>query len=133
VIQVLDACAMLAYLLGEPGAEVVNELLFTPGGLCVAHSVNLCEVYYDMVRQGGGAVAEQAINDLLAAGVRECRDMDPEFWRSVGHIKSSGRISLADSFCLALAKRMSGQVVTSDRHEFEAWVPRRLCPIRFIR
>jgi len=133
VIHVLDACAMLAYLLGEPGAEVVNDLLVTPGASCVAHSVNLCEVYYYLVRQGGGPVAEQAINDLLAAGVRECRDMDSDFWRSVGHIKSSGRISLADSFCLALAKRMTGEVITSDRHEFEAWVPRRLCRIRFIR
>lgn len=124
---------MLAYLHGEVGGNVVDELLVLPGARCVAHSVNLCEVYYDFVRQAGATVAEQAIYDLAAVGVAECGDMDGAFWRSVGRIKSVGRISLADSFCLALAQRMSGELVTSDRHEFEAWVPRRLCPIRFIR
>jgi len=133
VIYVLDACAMLAFLTGEPGAEVVQELLATPGASCMAHSVNLCEVYYDLLRQSGTPVAERALNDLSLAGVRECGYIDPSFWRSVGEIKSVGRISLADSFCIALAKRVSGEVVTSDRHEFEAWVPRRVCPIRFIR
>lgn len=133
MIYVLDACAMLAYLRGEPGAEVVDGLLGTPGATCMAHAINLCEVYYNLLRQAGPVLADQAICDLGAAGIEECGDFDPPFWRSVGGIKSSGRISVADSFCLALAKRVNGEVVTSDRHEFEAWVPRRLCPIIFIR
>lgn len=124
---------MIAYLRGEEGGNLVDQMPGFAGARCVAHSVNLCEVYYDFVRQAGTEVAEQAIHDLTAAGVLECGDLDGPFWRSVGRIKSVGRISLADSFCLALAQRMSGEVVTSDRHEFEAWVPRRLCPIRFIR
>lgn len=133
MIYVLDACAMLAYLRGEEGGNVVDELLAVPGARCVAHSVNLCEVYYDFMRQAGSTVAEEAIYDLKSSGVGECADLDAAFWRSVGCFKSSGKISLADCFCLALAQRMGGEVVTSDRHEFEAWVPRRVCPIRFIR
>ncbi|HET7234101.1 MAG TPA: PIN domain-containing protein [Longimicrobium sp.] len=133
MIYVLDACAMLAYLRGEEGGSVVDQLLSQPGASCVAHSVNLCEVYYDFIRQAGTPVAEEAIYDLHAAGVAEYNNLDASFWRSVGRIKSTGRISIADSFCLALAQRVGGEVVTSDRHEFEAWVPRRLCPIRFIR
>lgn len=124
---------MIAYLRGEEGGSEVDKLLVEPGARCVAHSVNLCEVYYDLVRQAGVRVAEEAIADLIGAGVWECADMDQPFWQRVGRIKSAGRISLADSFCLALADRVGGEVVTSDRHEFEAWVPRRLCPIRFIR
>ncbi|HET7460920.1 MAG TPA: type II toxin-antitoxin system VapC family toxin [Longimicrobium sp.] len=133
MIHVLDACAMLAYLRGEEGGRVVDELLASPGSRCVAHSVNLCEVYYDLARQAGTIVAEEAIYNLQSAGVAECGDLDGSFWRSVGRFKAVGKVSLADCFCLALAQRMNGEVVTSDRHEFEAWVPRGVCPIRFIR
>jgi predicted nucleic acid-binding protein len=65
--------------------------------------------------------------------VVERNDIDSLFWRSVGQLKASGRISLADCFCIALAQRVAGEVVTSDHHEFDPLVPRGLCPIRFIR
>ena len=45
MIYVLDACAMLAYLGGETGADVVENVLLEANSLCVAHSINLCEVY----------------------------------------------------------------------------------------
>ena len=44
VSYVLDACAMIAYLRSEPGAEVVSHLLKQPAGRCAAHAINLCEV-----------------------------------------------------------------------------------------
>jgi hypothetical protein len=46
----LDACAMIAYLRGEPGGEVVDGFLTTPGTTCYAHTINLLEVYYDFIR-----------------------------------------------------------------------------------
>lgn len=67
MIYVLDACAMIAYLRGEEGGSEVDKLLVQPGARCVAHSVNLCEVYYDLIRQGGVRVAEEAIADLTRA------------------------------------------------------------------
>ncbi|MFL5387023.1 MAG: type II toxin-antitoxin system VapC family toxin [Longimicrobiaceae bacterium] len=131
--HVLDACAMLAYLTGEDGAVVVDELLRDPSHDCYAHSLNLCEVYYDITRRADAVTADQAIADLKAAGLVEHSDLDAELWRAAGNLKATGRISLADCFCIALAQRLDATLVTSDHHEFDAIVPRNLCPVRFIR
>jgi hypothetical protein len=42
---VLDACALLAYLRGEEGAEKIETLLLDNNNRCSAHAVNLCEKY----------------------------------------------------------------------------------------
>ena len=133
MIAVLDACAMIAFLTAEPGGEVVRSLLGDPNVTCYAHSVNLCEVYYGFLRTSTGPRATQAIDDLLAAGVIERGDMGRPFWSRVGRLKAVGRISIADCFYIALAQELSGQVVTSDHHEFDPLVPLGICPILFIR
>lgn len=46
----LDASAMVAYLNGEPGATGVGGLLAAPNNICSAHVINLCEVYYGILR-----------------------------------------------------------------------------------
>ena len=66
--HILDACVMLAYLKGEPGALVVDSLLRNSAGVCYAHSINLCEVYYDFLRHSEERIAQQAISDLYADG-----------------------------------------------------------------
>lgn len=129
----LDACAMLAYLKGEPGALVVDALLRDPNEACCAHAINLCEVYYDFIRRADERTARQAIADLRADGVFVRRDLSAHFWFRVGRLKARGRISLADCFCIALAQTVGGEIVTSDHHEFDPLVPLGLCPIRFIR
>ena len=129
----LDACAMLAYLRDEAGADVVEGLLADPSATCYAHSVNLCEVYYIQLREFGEVTARRGIDALLADGVVERSDLDREFWVSVGAFKSRGRIALPDCFCLTLAGRMSAQVVTADHKEFDPLLPLALCPILFIR
>ena len=133
MIDVLDACAMIAYLTAEPGGEVVRSRLSDPATTCYAHAVNLCEVYYGFLRTSSESRATQAIEDLLAAGVIVREDMGRPFWSRVGQLKAMGRISIADCFCTALAQELSGQVVTSDHHEFDPLVPLGICPIHFIR
>ena len=132
-VHILDASAMVAYLAGEPGATVVNGLLNDPDALCYAHSVNLCEVFYDSLRTTNERQARQTIADLYAAGVIERRTMSRRFWQRVGRLKARGGISLADCFCIALTQELSGEVVTSDHHEFDPLVPLGIVPIRFIR
>ncbi len=124
---------MLAYLKGETGASVVEALLRGPAETCYAHAVNLCEVYYDFLRRTDARTAEHAIADLLTDGVIERQDMGRRFWRRVGQLKARGGIALADCFCIALAQQLSGEVVTSDHHEFDPLVPLGVCPINFIR
>jgi predicted nucleic acid-binding protein len=124
---------MLAYLKGEPGAPVVDGVLKQSGRDCFAHSINLCEVYYDVLRAADEPTADQAIRDLLNAGVIERDEMDQPFWRDAGKIKSRGRISIADAFCATLANRVGGEVVTSDRREFEPLHQAGVCDVHFIR
>jgi predicted nucleic acid-binding protein len=130
---VLDACAMLAYLAGEPGADAIDALLRDGEAECSAHAINLCEVYYDLFRSRGELVARAAVNDLTALGILERSDMDPVLWRAAGHIKARGRISLADAFCAALANRLDAEVVTSDRREFTPLMDEGVCRVRFFR
>ena len=131
--QVIDASALMAFLWGEPGASVVNSLLSDPSQACYAHSINLCEVYYQVIRQSDEATARKAIGDLRALGLIERSNIDEPFWRMVASLKARGRISLADCFCLGLAIELGGQVVTSDHKEFDPLVPLGICPILFIR
>jgi PIN domain nuclease of toxin-antitoxin system len=131
--SVLDACALIAYLRGEVGAAIVDALLRDPKAECLIHAVNLCEVYYQLIRDSDEASARQVIVDLKAAGLIVRNDMDEHCWQSVGQLKARGGISLADCFCITLAIRVSGEVVTSDHREFDPLVPLGLCPILFIR
>ncbi|HEV2735983.1 MAG TPA: type II toxin-antitoxin system VapC family toxin [Longimicrobiaceae bacterium] len=131
--HVLDACAMLAYLNGETGSDVVEALLVDSAEACYAHSVNLCEVYYDFLRRSDERIAREAVSDLIANGLVERRDLSRHFWQTVGAHKARGRISLADCFCIALAQRLSADLVTSDRREFEPLVPLGMVAVRFIR
>ncbi len=129
----LDACAMLAYLRGENGGTAVDALLQSPDEICYAHAINLLEVYYDFIRKHSEPVARQALKDLTEAGVITRRDMSQSFLYRVGQLKARGRISIADCFCIALAQTVSGQVITTDHHEFDALVPLGIVPILFIR
>jgi predicted nucleic acid-binding protein len=92
------------------------------------------EVYYDFYRQAGKQGADLAIASVDQAGVILREDMDPAFWEDAGAIKADHRrISIADCFCIALARRVGGEVVTGDHHELDRIVPLGLCPVRFIR
>ena len=131
--RILDACALIAYLRGEQGDQIVDGYLRDSSTNCYAHVVNVCEVYYAFIRTDGLAVARSAIRDLRADGVEFRRDMSQAFWLDVGELKANGNISIADCFCLALARKLGGSAVTSDHHEFDPLVPLGICAIEFIR
>ena len=132
-VEIFDACSMLAYIQAEPGGPIIESLLADPSRTCYSHALNLCEVYYQVLRSSDEPTAKLAVDSLLAAGVIVREDMDEAFWKSVGRNKARGRISLADCFCIALAIRLSGRVVTADHGEFDPLVPLGICPIFFFR
>ena len=134
MIFVLDASAMIAFLRDEQGAGVVEALLLDPGNTCFAHALNLCEVFYGFHREAGEVAARTAMDSLFATGVIPRVDLDDAFWQEAGRHKSAfRRVSLADCLCIALARRLGADLVTSDHHEFDALEPLGLCTIRFIR
>lgn len=133
MIYVFDACAMLAILHDEPGADVVADIITEPGAIIYAHAVNLCEVYYWTYRGGGASKALLAMASLQALGIETRSDMDEEFWQSAGALKGSHRLSLADAFAVALAQRIDCPLVTSDHHELDALDSAGVCEFRFFR
>ncbi|MGA9996895.1 MAG: PIN domain-containing protein [Pyrinomonadaceae bacterium] len=132
MIYVLDASAIIAWLRNEPGADLVDNVINDLNSLCVAHAINLCEVYYDAHRNAGEAHAESVISDLAAVGVIERNDFDQTFWKDVGKLKAGGGISLADCCGIMLTKRVGGVLLTSDHGEMDP-VANRVCSILFIR
>lgn len=132
--RVIDACAMIAFLRDEPGAEFLEAILTHPADRCFAHAVNLCEVYYDFLRTTDVRTARSAIADLGRAGIHTRRDMSQKFWQRVGWLKGTIRkISLADCFAVALSERLLGDVVTSDHREFDPLVAAKSARVTFIR
>lgn len=131
---VFDSSALIALLRREPGGVTVNELFEDANNVCLAHSVNMCEVYYEINREYGEQAAQEALQVLYDSGLSIRNDMDEEFWQRAGRIKSAfRRISLADCFCATLADRAGAEMVTSDRHEMQALVSDGICTALFIR
>ncbi len=92
---VLDACAMIAFLRGEAGSEIVEELLAKDESY-VGHAINMCEVYYDFLKAGcEEATAAKVINDLEAVGVNTRKDMDFGLYSVAGRQKAKGSICSA--------------------------------------
>jgi len=131
---IIDACALIAYLKDEPGAEIVDLSLQSSFFVCFAHAINLCEMYYGIRRDYGEQTAQQAVARFRNAGLIIREDLDENLWLVAGRIKADyRRVSLADCLCAALANRIGGEVVTADRHEFETLATSGVCRVRFIR
>ena len=133
MIYVLDACAMLAYLRNGVGADWVEDALLNTNNQCVAHAINLCEVYYIIHRDSGEGDADSAIQELKSVGVIERDDFDEAFWKEAGRLKAGGGISIPDCFAVTLANKVGGTVLTSDHKEFDPVAAAGICPITFIR
>ena len=109
---VLDASAVLAYLKGEPGADVVESAL-RDGACCSA--ANWSEIIQKVTaaeRDWSLAAALLASHDLVIEPViRSDAETAARRWR-----RGEG-LSLADRLCLALGVRMNVPVLTAD----QAW------------
>ena len=109
---VLDASALLAWLHGEPGSEMVESSL----GESVICSVNWAEVLQKIIARGvrePGDVGE----DLKYLGLvvipfsADDAEMAARLW-STG---SPAGLSLGDRACLSLAQRLALPALTADR------------------
>lgn len=134
MIFVLDASAMIAYLRGETGGGEVVAVLLDPNNQCLAHALNLCEVFYDFQRVGGIAAALEAIHDLLRVGVIQNFDVGGEFWQAAASVKAvHRRVSLADCFAITLTNKLGGTLLTADHHELDSLAAQGVCAVQFFR
>src|SRR5271157_4365447 len=119
---------------GSNSASDTRPAPLDPDGLCIAHVLNWCEVFYDFHRASGPNDALGAVKDLARVGVAENADIGTEFWQAVGALKAiHRRVSLADCFAVALANKLGATVLTADHHEFDALADRGVCAVGFIR
>jgi predicted nucleic acid-binding protein len=130
---VLDASALIAYSRDEAGAITVERMVLDTNVFCLAHAINVTELYYDYLRATDHATAKAVITDLVTNGLTIREDMDTEFWMVMGQLKAKHRISIADCCGLTLAHRLHAEFVTADHHELDSLVDQGICSIRFIR
>ena len=111
-MTVLDASAVLAWLQGEVGAEVVEPLLDD----AVMSAANWSEVLQKAWQHGRDADRVGVLLHAMGVSVEPVVEEDARtaarLWSEAAHL------SLADGLCLVLAQRLGGQAVTAER----SWV-----------
>ena len=131
---VLDAGPMIAYLSTEPGGDLVREFLEDGDVPIFAHVVNLAEVFYHYSRDADVLSARRFIAALHADGVVARADLDTALWEDAAQLKADWRrISLADCFGIALARKLGADFVTTDHHELDVLDTAGVCSFVFIR
>jgi ribonuclease VapC len=115
-VTVFDASAVLAFLLGEPGADLVESRLAGGGWIGAANWSEIAQKVGSVPGVWPGA------RDLLLSyplTIEPVSRLDAEgaaaLWRP------GEGLSLADRLCLALAGRLDSEALTADR----AWEGRR--------
>jgi uncharacterized protein with PIN domain len=66
-IYVLDACAIIASLKNENGADKVENIFISQKkshDTIIMHKINLLEVYYDVVKRCGEATAKNVLAEI---------------------------------------------------------------------
>lgn len=116
---VLDACAVIAYLNDEEGAQKIDDLLAESRPLLMA-GINALEVAYDAVKTTGEpSAAAEAIRLIEKMPCHIKWTLTQAVLVLAAQFKAVNRISLADSVALGLTKSLNAKLVTSDHHEFD--------------
>ena len=118
-MTVLDASALLAYLLGEPGRERVRDALATEA---LVGTVNLAEA---LSKLADGGHDPEDVWDQVGTLPFEVVPLDDSLALEIAVLRRStarAGLSLADRACLALGRRLGRTVLTADR-EWVGLVP----------
>ena len=118
----LDACAMIAFLNDEEGAEKIENLLNQAATNAVPVSmsiVNLLEVYYVELRDKGADIAQIVLDMAQHYSIKIVNTVSAQVFQEAARLKVAYKMSLADCIGLATAIEFSGQFVTSDHNELE--------------
>lgn len=107
----LDASALLAVMLREPGREVVEPVLRG----AIMSTVNISEVFARIGERGGSI---ELAEDSVAAMEIELVDFDPVQAGLAARLRASTRhlgLSFGDRACLALGNVRNARIMTADR------------------
>ena len=132
---ILDACALLAFLNDEDGADMIEEFLKQPttGNYVSMSIVNLLEVYYGELRDKGVDTAQIVLDMVQHYSIKIVNTVSEQVFQEAARLKAAYRMSLADCIGIATALELSGQFVTSDHHELDAAANNEPLPILWFR
>jgi len=119
---VLDACALVAFVKMEVGFDVVREIIEKANTEQVAvymNKINLFEVFYGIRRVEGLPKAEIVYNAICKLPINIIDNISDEVFLEASRVKSTYKMSLADSIALGEASTMDASLITSDHHEFD--------------
>ena len=119
---VLDACALIAVLANEPGADNVRKIIHDAihGSVSVKiNQINLLEVYYKICNVYNQDVANKIIAKIKKFPIEIIIGLKEKTFNEAGRIKSKYKVPLGDS--IAVAECITGNriLVTSDHNDFE--------------
>jgi predicted nucleic acid-binding protein len=120
--RTLDACALLALLNGEDGADIVDVLLEQAQDRKITlymNAIQLLEVYYDRIRVSGFKLANEILESILAYPITIIDTISRPILDEAARIKATYSLSLGDAVGLATAIAMGGAFVTSDHHDLD--------------
>jgi predicted nucleic acid-binding protein len=130
---VLDACALIAFLNDEPGADIVATLFESASSVEIS-VINLLEIAYDAVRRTGDTQAAQDVLDAARQLPLKIHwKITDEVFHQAASLKADHRISLADAIALATAVTLGAPLATSDHHEFDLLEQKAAARIVWIR
>ena len=120
-MQVLDAHALMAYLEKEPGYEKVRDIFTSAAEKdrnLLMTTVNWGEVYYIVTREYDYPHADEIA--LIIQGLPiDIVPVDMELAKEAAMFKAAHKMSYADCFAAALAKKKKAELITGDK-EFKA-------------
>src|SRR5438067_874734 len=115
--SVFDSWPLMALLQDEPASQKVEALItraHTHQTVLLISVVNLGEIWYSLARTRSAPDADTAITVIQQLGFRIV-DATWETTYQAAQFKSRYRLSYADCFAAALAKREDVALVTGDR------------------
>jgi len=115
---VLDACAILALIREEQGADIVKNTIASDAEIFL-HSVTLLEIYYNLTKELGIDKANLFYKQITKTKVIIIYEITENMIKTAGLFKSKYKISLGDSFILAAAKLYNAKIISSDHHELD--------------
>jgi len=117
---ILDACALLAVLSMEKGAENIRDLFqktVDNQAVLMMNKFNFLEVYYKIYKAYGKTEADDLLKTIEQMPITIEDTLTNEVFKEAGRLKSKYKLSLADSIAVAESIVNKGSLVTADHHE----------------
>ena len=115
-----DSEAILAFFLGEAGAELVRDNLEKVQNKEIEgyiNILNLTEIYYILSRVSP-KLAEEKQRNLRLYGLKVVPINDNGLWREAAKIKCDHALSIADAFAVATAQNLKTRLMVGSDKEF---------------